>query len=127
MFLDLLGDFDFNGVLDATDVDSLADHLRAGQLTALYDLDNSGVLDMDDHRFWVKSLQATWYGDADLDGEFTSGDLMTVAEAGEYEDSIPGNSHWSTGDWNADRDFTSGDLVLALAKTVAMKWAREMS
>ncbi len=113
VFLDLLGDFDFNGVLDATDVDSLADHLRAGQLTALYDLDNSGVLDPDDHRFWVKTLRGTWYGDADLDGEFTSGDLMTVAEVGEYEDSIPGNSHWSTGDWNGDRDFTSGDLVLA--------------
>jgi hypothetical protein len=36
-----------------------------------------------------------------------------VFGAGEYEDDIPGNSTWPTGDWNADGDFTSSDLVFA--------------
>ena len=55
------------------------------------------------------------FGDADLDGEFNSGDLVAVFAAGEYEDTIPSNSTWSTGDWNGDHDFTSGDLVVAFA------------
>jgi hypothetical protein len=35
--------------------------------------------------------------------------------AGEYEDSIPGNSTWSEGDWDCDGDFTTRDLVLAFS------------
>ncbi|MCA9168637.1 MAG: hypothetical protein KDB23_13270, partial [Planctomycetales bacterium] len=49
----------------------------------------------------------------DLDGEFSSSDLINVFQAGEYEDDNIGNSFWSTGDWNGDGEFTTGDLVLA--------------
>ncbi|MCA9152028.1 MAG: hypothetical protein KDA92_22145, partial [Planctomycetales bacterium] len=34
-------------------------------------------------------------------------------QAGEYEDSVEGNSRWSEGDWNCDGDFNSSDLVRA--------------
>ena len=56
---------------------------------------------------------ATFFGDANLDGEFNSLDLVMVVQAGEYEDDIALNSTWSTGDWNGDRDFDSGDFVTA--------------
>jgi hypothetical protein len=55
----------------------------------------------------------TWIGDANLDGTFGSEDLVTVFQAGQYEDNVVGNSTWSTGDWNTDTDFTTADLVVA--------------
>ena len=52
-------------------------------------------------------------GDANGDGLFDSSDLVTVFQAGEYEDGIPNNSTYEEGDWNGDGEFDSGDLVLA--------------
>ena len=53
-------------------------------------------------------------GDSNGDGVFDEIDLALVFAAGEYEDQIPGNSRWETGDWDGDGDFTSEDLVTAL-------------
>ncbi|MEZ6117619.1 MAG: hypothetical protein R3C28_13735, partial [Pirellulaceae bacterium] len=55
----------------------------------------------------------TYIGDSNLDGEFTTSDLVLVFVAGEYEDSIDGNSTWASGDWNGDGDFTTSDLAFA--------------
>ncbi|MCA9214753.1 MAG: hypothetical protein KDB27_16895 [Planctomycetales bacterium] len=52
-------------------------------------------------------------GDADLNGKFDSSDLVKIFQTSEYEDSIVGNSSWSTGDWNGDGEFDSSDLVMA--------------
>ena len=80
-----------------------------------FDVDGQGTVDDNDLRIWVHDIRGTWLGDANLDGEFNSGDLVVVLGSGEYEDAIQLNSTWSTGDWNADREFTSTDLVAALA------------
>ena len=53
-------------------------------------------------------------GDANGDGVFDSEDFVVVLQAGEFEDSIEGNSTFAEGDWDGDGDFTSEDLVLAL-------------
>ena len=63
----------------------------------------------------MDELRATYFGDANLDGEFNSGDLVAVFATGEYEDEIPNNSTWATGDWDGDGEFGSGDFVLAFA------------
>ena len=34
----------------------------------------------------------TWFGDVNLDGEFSSTDLVQVFQTGEYEDGIAGSS-----------------------------------
>lgn len=52
-------------------------------------------------------------GDSNHDGKFDSGDLVQVFQAGEYEDSIVGNSTWEEGDWNLDKEFNTTDLVVA--------------
>jgi hypothetical protein len=52
-------------------------------------------------------------GDSNHDGRFNSGDLVTVFQAGEYEDAVSGNSTFEEGDWNGDGDFNTGDLVFA--------------
>ena len=50
-------------------------------------------------------------GDAHLDGEFNSDDLVAVMAAGKYERDAMAS--WSEGDWNGDGRFSSGDLILA--------------
>ena len=50
-------------------------------------------------------------GDSNGDGVFNSSDLVLVFQAGEYEDTIVGNSTFEEGDWNGDGDFDSSDLV----------------
>jgi hypothetical protein len=52
-------------------------------------------------------------GDADLNGEFNSSDLVSVLASGTYEADVPAT--WSTGDFDGDGRANSGDLVAALA------------
>lgn len=82
---------------------------------AMFDLNNDGNITRLDSTVWVKDIKHTYLGDADLDGEFDSGDLVSVLAAGQYEDTIDDNSSWGTGDWNGDSEFNSSDLVVALA------------
>ena len=79
------------------------------------DLTGDDVVDQRDLRMWVHELSQTWFGDTNLDGLFSSDDLVAILAAGEYEDNVGQNSRWSTGDWNADLEVDSADLVFALA------------
>ena len=105
------GDFDGNSTLDATDVDLLTAAVGGNDL--FYDLDGDGQVTDADRRVWVKVLKRTWFGDANLDGVFSSTDLVSVFQIGEFEDAEVGNSTWGDGDWNGDGDFGTGDFVLA--------------
>ena len=108
---------DLNGdlVVDVSDIDLLSGELRDGSQNPRFDLNNDGIVDPLDHTTWVRDERSTWFGDANLDGEFRTSDLVIVLAAGEYEDDVAGNSGWGEGDWNADGNFTSADLVDALA------------
>jgi hypothetical protein len=109
------GDFDGNGVLEVSDVESLMTQIRQGDMNVRFDVNIDHVIDHNDLTVWVRTLKKTYFGDANLDGLFNSSDLVSVLSTGEYEDEIPANSGWTSGDWNADAEFTSGDLVSALA------------
>ncbi len=106
------GDFNLNGRLDAEDIDLLT---AADTQELAFDLNSDGVVDVNDRVLWVKELKVTWFGDANLNGEFNSNDLVFVLAAGKYEDGIPQNSGWADGDWNGDMEFDSSDLITALA------------
>ena len=80
----------------------------------MFDLNGDEQVSDDDYRVWVKDLLHTWFGDANLDGEFNTADLTAVLEIGEYEDAVPENSTWSEGDWSGDFEFDTRDVVLAL-------------
>jgi hypothetical protein len=67
-----------------------------------------------DRTVWIEDLMKTTFGDANLDGEFNSSDLVQVLQAGEYADDVPGNSGWADGDFGGDGESDSDDLVLAL-------------
>lgn len=112
-FVHALGDFDQDGSVGIRDFDLLSEQIRSVTPHLSFDIDASGKLDFQDLKFLVHVPANTWFGDANLDGEFDSSDLVNVFRAAEYEDQIPNNSTWATGDWNADGEFTSGDLVIA--------------
>ncbi len=107
------GDANDDGVIDVADLDLFAAAIRAGRTESYWDVDGSGVLDQADRSYVVHDILQTWMGDVDLDGQFGSQDLVQVFLAGQYEDTIAGNSTWATGDWSGDGEFTSSDMVLA--------------
>ncbi len=109
----LAGDFNQDGVLDAADINALTEEILTGGMGEVFDVNEDGAVDIKDHVFWVEGLKRTYLGDANLDLEFNSGDLVAVFTTGEYQDGVPGNSTWETGDWNADGEFDSSDFVAA--------------
>ncbi|MCA9167601.1 MAG: hypothetical protein KDB23_08025 [Planctomycetales bacterium] len=111
--LAILGDFDVNGIVNALDVDLLSLELQENNPDIRFDINGDMLVDQGDLGKWVHDVKSTYYGDTNLDGEFDSSDLINAFQAGQYEDSVFGNSTWSTGDWNADREFTTSDFVVA--------------
>jgi hypothetical protein len=109
----LVGDFNDDGVLDTADIDDLTGQSAGGLNPPGYDLDNDSLVNEADVAVWVKDLFGSWIGDANLDGEFNSSDLIDVLATGTYEVDV--DSVWSQGDFNGDGRTNSTDLVAALA------------
>jgi hypothetical protein len=107
------GDFNGNGTLDAGDIDDLTAQVAGGLNPASHDLTGDALVDLADIDFWMVNLFNSWTGDANLDGEFSSSDLVAVLAAGTYEADV--DSVWTTGDFNGDGRTNSSDLVAALA------------
>ena len=112
----LPGDFDDNGILEVTDIDELTTRVRNNEHWRSFDLDRDGLVNQSDRIVWIEELKQTYFGDANLDGEFDSNDFIQVFTAGEYEDLESGNSTWSEGDWTGDGEFTSADFLLAFQR-----------
>ncbi len=109
----ILGDFDGNGSLDASDIHALSVAVRNSEMSSEFDLNNDGAVNQDDRAFWVNKLKNTYFGDANLDGEFNTDDFISIFQLAQYEDAIEGNSTWERGDWDGDGDFETSDLVRA--------------
>jgi hypothetical protein len=103
------GDYNMNGSLDTGDLDAMAAAIVAKDPSL--DLNGDRMTDFTDRMVWVHELKKTWFGDANLDGEFNSQDLVSVFQAGKFE--TRSAATWSEGDWNADQVFDSGDFVVA--------------
>ena len=100
---DLDVDFDDDGDVDADDIDLLSAGVRNADLA--FDLNQDGVADGNDRELMINVSLHTTVGDSNLDGVFNSQDLVLVFTAGQYEDNVPGNSGWASGDWDGDGDF----------------------
>jgi hypothetical protein len=111
--LTMAGDFNGDGLLSTADIDRLTAIIRADRQHMNFDVSGDGRVTLSDREFWVRQLKKTYFGDANLDGEFNSSDMIAVFQAGQYEDANVGNSGWSSGDWDGDGDFTTGDMVAA--------------
>jgi len=107
------GDFNGDGQLTAADINDLTSAVRAGNTGAQYDLNGDSAVNDADRTVWVEDLKNTYFGDANLDGEFSSADFVAVFTIGQYEDGVANNSFWEGGDWNGDGEFSSSDFVTA--------------
>ncbi|MCA9213073.1 MAG: hypothetical protein KDB27_08410 [Planctomycetales bacterium] len=107
----VFGDFDGDGQLTATDIDSLSKEIFAAEPRTSFDLNGDGLVKNEDRIAWVKELKNTYFGDANLDNEFNSGDMVAIFTVGKYETGQPAG--WAEGDWTGDGLFDSGDLVAA--------------
>lgn len=92
-------------------MERLEEETHAAEPHRRFDLNRDERINFEDVNYWVKSLKRTWSGDANLDGEFSSTDLIQVFQVGVYErDEVAG---WLSGDWNGDQRFGSSDLIVA--------------
>ena len=115
----IAGDINYNGELDQGDLNILTQNVSLiptdghefSEDQLRLDMNGDEAVDQSDVHFWVKELNETWIGDANLDGDFNSGDFVAVFKTGKYETGELAN--WSEGDWNSDGRFDSGDFVAA--------------
>jgi hypothetical protein len=110
-----MGDFDQDHQLSQSDIDQLTAAVRSGLHPQTLDLTFDSLVTADDRMVWIDDLKRSYLGDADLDGEFNSRDIVAVFQTGEYEDTIAGNSLWADGDWNGDGEFDTQDFVVAFS------------
>jgi hypothetical protein len=103
------GDYNRDGSLDVLDLNLQTEAIATGNLE--FDENNDDLVNYDDRYIWVHDYKKTWIGDADLNGEFSSGDLVKVFVAGKYE--TGGEANWDEGDWNGDGVFESDDMIAA--------------
>ncbi len=80
------GDLNDDGVLNVTDIDLLSTAVRVGNDDQKFDLNGDGRVDQIDRTVWVEQLRKTWFGDANLDGEFDSEDFVQVFQVGQVRD-----------------------------------------
>ena len=77
------GDFDGDGRLTSIDIDDLMRQAAGHGNPPAYDLNTDLLVNDADITSWVKDLAHTWFGDADLNGEFNSADFVQVFQAGQ--------------------------------------------
>ncbi|MCA9172715.1 MAG: hypothetical protein KDB23_33875, partial [Planctomycetales bacterium] len=107
------GDFNGDGALDTGDIDTLTVQAAGGANPPIFDLNKDSRVDASDINYWIHDLKHTWIGDANLDDQFNSGDLVVLFSAGTYETGA--GAVWTTGDFNGDGVFSTTDLVAALS------------
>jgi hypothetical protein len=103
------GDFDADGDLDAADINALSAAVRTSSTDSKFDVNTDGTVSDADRTVWIETLKRTYFGDANLDGEFNSGDFVAVFTVGKYE--TGGQALWEEGDWSGDGLFNSSDFV----------------
>ena len=74
-------------------------------------MNSDGAVDAADRSFWVVDLRSTYFGDSNLDGLFSTEDMVVVFQAGKYELDV--DAGWTDGDWTGDGRFATDDLVAA--------------
>lgn len=109
------GQMSFDGDSPDVGIDELTDAIKDGDSSFRFDLNDDGFVDELDRIHWIEVDQNSYVGDSNLDGEFTTADLVVVFSFAEYEDGIDHNSRWESGDWDGDCEFNSSDLIAAFA------------
>lgn len=104
------GDINSDDVVNAIDIDTVFAAVRDGSTQPDFDLDNDGVVDLEDANFFVESVLGVNRGDTDLDGQVDFHDFLRLSVAFEV-----GPGGWGSGDFDGDRDVDFDDFRLLSA------------
>jgi hypothetical protein len=108
--VDLIGDFDESGYLDAPDIDSLSEAVAAfdpnDPLLEQFDLTHDDVLDSADRSWWIAELVGTVPGDADLNRAVEFVDFLALANG------FGAVAGWAQGDFDGDSSVQFADFLL---------------
>ncbi len=122
--VEVLCDFDGNGVCDIADIDMLTIELAAGGNNLALDIDNSGAVDAGDLDEWrsVAAAENGWAepyfpGDANLDGTINAADLNKVGLNWQMA-----QDRYSEGDFNGTGSVDAADLNL-----IGLKWQQSIA
>jgi hypothetical protein len=120
----IVGDYNRNGELDEPDLNLQAEQIVSDTPDLSFDLNNDNLVDFQDRKVWVEGLKDTWIGDANLDLEFNSSDMVQVFVRGKYEKDDD-EAAWGEGDFNGNQRFDSSDMVAAFVGGGYEKGRRE--
>ena len=101
----MLGDFDFDNILELSDINELVTAIAAGSTDAFYDLTGDSLINGDDLNSWIVDLYGSLPGDANLD-RAVDGQDFSLWENHRFTAS----DQWGHGDFDANgiidvRDF----------------------
>lgn len=114
-----IGDYNYDGVVNAADVDFSARGVNGGIENALLDLTGTGTVEDADLTTLLQSGaigssasnafdgQNTWRGDANLDGQVNSTDALALGSNWQTGSGMG----WATGDFNGDGAVNSTDAL----------------
>ncbi len=102
----LRGDFNFSNTIDDTDIDLLFAAVNAGTHDPFYDLTGDSLVTIADVDEEVLVILGTFYGDANLSGTVSIGDLTILAE------NFNGMGGWAQGDFTGNGVISIGDLTI---------------
>ena len=106
----ILGDFNDDGLVNATDIDLLSTETRAGTHDAFYDVTGDSLVNAADRTFWVEDIKSTVFGDATLDQSVNFDDFLLLSNR------FGQAGGWGLGDFDGDAIVGFPDfLVLSAA------------
>ena len=98
------GDFDRDGLLSLSDIDLLSQQVRTGSKILHFDLNGDYLVDEPDRQTWL-SLRDVVAGDADLNGDVSFSDFVSLAN----HFALSGG--WGEGDFDGNGMVEFGDFV----------------
>lgn len=106
------GDFDGDGLVTASDIDSIWGLVQAGDPSA--DLNHDGMVNQADIDYLIHTILNTEYGDANLDGFVDAADL---AETRKHIGQVFSGPNWADADFNGDGRSDAADLAVVRSHT----------
>jgi hypothetical protein len=111
----LLGDFNGDGQLTATDIDLLTAAL--GTVDTSFDMNTDGVIDASDREVWLRDLAFILPGDANFDGQVNFADFLL------FSANFQAEGGWANGDFDGVGGVAFADFLQLSAnfgRTVAI-------